>query len=305
MPRNSLRKFKERLKNAFGGGVAAPGSSLTQPTGVLTPTAASRTCRSHTSEGVPPPERDEHVMEASSSYATTPHAPPDPSVAEAARATTEGAKEAVPSATASTIEVQATKARGAGKRACSAPSTSCAVSAYRYSPLPEGCIRLLRLIPHRDEHAPVQCQLFDYPLLDSGKGTHPYEALSYVWGSSEKPQYVSTNKGYLRVTTNLHIALKCLRHYALDRIIWINAICINQNDTEERNRQVRSMAKIYAKASCVVVWLEEVTGDTGQEHGKATPDSDRALEALCRAANSQPTTPSESDTGKQAILALL
>lgn len=43
------------------------------------------------------------------------------------------------------------------------------------------------------------------------------------------------NKGYLRVTTNLHLTFKCLRYYALDRIIWVDTININQYDTEERN----------------------------------------------------------------------
>ncbi|RYP57412.1 hypothetical protein DL771_011480 [Monosporascus sp. 5C6A] len=68
---------------------------------------------------------------------------------------------------ASTIDVQAVKARSADKRASSASSTSCRVSAYRYSFLQVDYIRLLRLLPHRDESAPIQCQLFDYPLLDN------------------------------------------------------------------------------------------------------------------------------------------
>ncbi|RYO88314.1 hypothetical protein DL764_008744 [Monosporascus ibericus] len=145
------------------------------------------------------------------------------------------------------------------KRASSAPPIFRPVSAYRYSPLPKGYIRLLRLTPHRDEHAPVQGQLFDYPLLDSGQGTHLYEALSYVWGSLEKHQSVSIDEGYIPVTKNLHMVLKRLRDYSLDRIIWVNAICIDQGNTEKRNHQVQSMAKIYAKANRVVVWLEKAT----------------------------------------------
>jgi hypothetical protein len=99
--------------------------------------------------------------------------------------------------------------------------------AYCFSPLRDGYIRLLRLMPHQDKHAPIQCQLFDYPLLDSGKGTHLYEALSYFWGPKEKPRRVFANKGYLHVTENLHAALSRLRDYYLQRIIWVNAIYIN------------------------------------------------------------------------------
>jgi hypothetical protein len=129
--------------------------------------------------------------------------------------------------------------------------------------------------------------------------------LSYAWGSQEKPQYVSIDKGYLSITTNLYMALKRLRDCTLDRILWIDAICINQDDMEERNRQVQSMAKIYAKATRVVVWLEESTAGNGGEHGEATTDGDQALEELRRAANNQLTEMLSSKTDPQTILSLL
>ncbi|KAH7187768.1 heterokaryon incompatibility protein-domain-containing protein [Fusarium oxysporum] len=138
-----------------------------------------------------------------------------------------------------------------------APLTPNSVSVYQYSPLPEGYIRLLRLMPHRDEDAPIQGKFFDYPLLDSRKAIHRYEALSSVWVSSEKSQSLGIDNGYLRITTDLHMALKRLRDYSLDRIIWVDAICINQDDTEERNQQIQYMYKIYAKASRVVVWTKD------------------------------------------------
>ncbi|RYP57198.1 hypothetical protein DL769_009636 [Monosporascus sp. CRB-8-3] len=84
-----------------------------------------------------------------------------------------------------------------------------------------------------------------------------------------------------------------------------HAICINQDDTEERNRQVQSMAKIYAKASRVVVWLEEPTAGNGQMHGEAITDGDRALEELRVAADGQPTESLDGETNQQTILSLL
>ncbi|KAK1254127.1 hypothetical protein MKX08_008122 [Trichoderma sp. CBMAI-0020] len=120
---------------------------------------------------------------------------------------------------------------------------------YRYSPLPANFIRLLRLQPHSDEHALVHCQLFEYPLLDSSRGTHLYEALSYVWGSEEKPRRVLTNKGDLYVTENLHAALLRLRDCSFERIIWADAICINQDDIEERNHQAQAMAMLQEVAA--------------------------------------------------------
>ena len=104
------------------------------------------------------------------------------------------------------------------------------------------------------------------------------------------------------------MALTRLRDRSLERIIWADAICINQGDTEERNIQVQSMAKIYAKASRVIVWLEEATTGGAQGHGETTvTDSDRALEELRMAADRQPakTALATSETDQQAILTLL
>jgi hypothetical protein len=63
------------------------------------------------------------------------------------------------------------------------------MSVYQYSPLARGHIRLLRLLPHRDRDAPIHCQLFDLKLMSS-EGPHPYEALSYVWGSGDNPHSI-------------------------------------------------------------------------------------------------------------------
>ncbi|RSL81794.1 hypothetical protein CEP51_005592 [Fusarium floridanum] len=159
--------------------------------------------------------------------------------------------------------------------ACLSPST------YHYAPLPEDCIRLLWLMPHENKDAPIQCQLFDYLLPGSRAGAHLYEALSYVWGSPEKTQSIFTPTGCVPVTENLHAALSRLRDGSLPRIVWADAVCINQNDTEERDRQVKTMAKIYAKASRVIVWLEETPAGG---HRDAASDGDLALEEIRRAA---------------------
>ncbi|KAK0725951.1 hypothetical protein B0H67DRAFT_571955 [Lasiosphaeris hirsuta] len=77
-------------------------------------------------------------------------------------------------------------------------------------------------MPQPEEHAPIQCQLSDYPLQDSGKGTHLYEALSYVWGSDQKLRLISINEGYFPITENLYAALSRLRDHSPRRIIWID-----------------------------------------------------------------------------------
>lgn len=113
---------------------------------------------------------------------------------------------------------------------------------YQYSPLPEGCIRLLQLVSSRDERAPIQCRVSGYPFSpssgDGRKGTHLYEALSYVWGLGRKPHHVNTDRGDIYVTTNLFMTLQRLRDCFLDRIVWIDAICIDQENTKERKSKV-------------------------------------------------------------------
>ncbi|KAJ2990240.1 hypothetical protein NUW58_g3049 [Xylaria curta] len=191
-------------------------------------------------------------------------------------------------------------------RASSMPPTSRVLPAYRYRPLPGGSIRLLQLMPHQDEYAPVQCHLVDFSLLDpgSGKRPHPYEALSYAWGSPEKPRLVYLETGYLAITENLHAALLRLRDHSFPRIIWADAICINQDDLKERGYQVQLMAMIYAKATRVVVWLEEVVDISLPFHGETITNGDRALEAICAAAEGQSADFLEDETSQKAILAL-
>ncbi|RYP07583.1 hypothetical protein DL764_002410 [Monosporascus ibericus] len=163
-----------------------------------------------------------------------------------------------------------------------------------YSPLLEGSIRLLSLLPHEDTNAPIQCRLFDYALQASSEGTHPYEALSYVWGDPNNLRSISINEYDLLITTNLHAALLRLRTPFLERMIWVDAICINQTDETEKGEQIRYIAEIYSKASRVVVWI-----------GEAEDGSDQALEEIRLLANSTSTEPLNSKSTEQAILPLL
>lgn len=141
---------------------------------------------------------------------------------------------------------------------------------YQYSQLiGTGNIRLLRLLPHGDKNAPLQCQLFDYPLLELEEGPHMYEALSYVWGSSEKPHTICIEGNTMAITANLHEVLVRLRDRMIERILWIDAICIDQSSTIERGDQITHMAEICCKANRVIVWL-----------GENADDSDRVLKSI-------------------------
>jgi hypothetical protein len=110
------------------------------------------------------------------------------------------------------------------------------MSLYTYSPLPNDSVRLLQLLPHPDEDFRLECQLLTCSLLDSGT-TYPYEALSYRWKSEEALKSVHIGGKTLPIGENLHKALIHLRDAFVERILWIDAICINQipgdNDDEK------------------------------------------------------------------------
>ncbi|KAJ4991558.1 heterokaryon incompatibility protein [Stagonosporopsis vannaccii] len=84
-----------------------------------------------------------------------------------------------------------------------------------------------------------------------------YEALSYAWGTMPSPLPVLVDVcHFLTITENLDWALRCLRYRSqYNRVLWIDALCINQNDLEERKHQVQLMRDIYRSASDVVIWL--------------------------------------------------
>ncbi|RDK39718.1 HET-domain-containing protein [Aspergillus phoenicis ATCC 13157] len=132
------------------------------------------------------------------------------------------------------------------------------MTTYTYSALPPGSFtRMIRLLPQRERNAPIECILINYDLSASESRNHLYEALSYTWGSNDKPQAILIGGSLLPVTENLHTALSYLRDHQLERTLWVDAICINQEDKNEKNTHIPLMRAIYAQADRVIVWLGE------------------------------------------------
>ncbi|KAF7552217.1 hypothetical protein G7Z17_g4464 [Cylindrodendrum hubeiense] len=123
--------------------------------------------------------------------------------------------------------------------------------------------RLLSLLPGAlaDE---IRCQLHIASLDDSPS----YEALSYTWGSLDHEAPIYLNGRPWTVTANLESALRRLRRGdGAPRTLWVDALCINQNDIAERGQQVGIMMHVYASAYDVLVWLGEWT-PAGGAHGQ-------------------------------------
>lgn len=114
-------------------------------------------------------------------------------------------------------------------------------------------IRLLQLLPGKDNDV-LECRLF----ISAGR-QEKYEALSYVWGDPTATETILVNGTRCHVGQNLMQALQHLRQAEHPRLLWVDALCINQNDIEERAKQVQIMGEIYGNAYRTVVWL----GDFG------------------------------------------
>jgi hypothetical protein len=93
-----------------------------------------------------------------------------------------------------------------------------------------------------------------------------YEALSYVWGMQQdvEPIHILHDGKAIQysVTKNLASALKHLRYNSESRLLWIDALCINQRDEQEKSRQVSKMDQIFLGASNVCIWLGDPTSDS-------------------------------------------
>ncbi|RYP61407.1 hypothetical protein DL769_007730 [Monosporascus sp. CRB-8-3] len=101
-----------------------------------------------------------------------------------------------------------------------------------------------------------------------------FEALSYAWGSIDNPKPIildgaADGANTIMVTENLDVALRHLRRTGENRTLWIDAICIDQNNVAERGHQVSMMPNVYARASQVLIWL-----------GPEEDDSDHAMGLL-------------------------
>jgi hypothetical protein len=174
-----------------------------------------------------------------------------------------------------------------------------------YEDLPsDDNIRLLEILPGTD--SVVEC-LLHVGYLHENK--HTYEALSYTWDQDYSPTTkdrdvaIRCNGVNVSIGGNLASALKRLRNVETSRLIWADALCINQQDNRERSHQVMRMNLIYENALRVVIWL-------GEEHptepyAPAPPvhlrESYKAFSGVCAVVNTWRKTTGNEDVVPRAI----
>lgn len=143
---------------------------------------------------------------------------------------------------------------------------------YQQLPLVPGTIRVLDLDRAIDITAPLTGTLRVVQLKDCPDFT----ALSYVWGTGST-ESINCNGCAFPISSNCKEALTSLRSFDENVCVWVDAICVNQEDVAEKDVQIPMMGEIYTWARVVWVWL-------GPEDDRCT----RAIESLKKVSRLRP-----------------
>lgn len=163
---------------------------------------------------------------------------------------------------------------------------------YQYTPIIFNQIRLLTLLPAKDLTEPLRCGLKASELLAS-EGAVEYEALSYTWGTEAATEMLIVHEdAYLKITPNLASFLRRRREKSQEVVLWVDAVCINQQDIGERNSQVMIMGVIYLRCAAITVWL-----------GSESKNSELAIDELINLAANAPYA-AMPELAPQAIAAI-
>ncbi|CAG9986683.1 unnamed protein product [Clonostachys byssicola] len=140
---------------------------------------------------------------------------------------------------------------------------------YEHSPIQRRrSIRLLTIFAADDFEATLRAKLRTHRLESAPE----YIALSYVWGKTEATIPIYIDGHMLMIRKNLSVALKRWRRRQGTFHIWVDAICINQEDNDEKSSQVQLMRFIYQSARMVLIYLEEADG---------WEEANKAMQQLC------------------------
>jgi hypothetical protein len=127
--------------------------------------------------------------------------------------------------------------------------------AFGYKQLAEKEIRLLSLLPSESSETPLRSIIVHVPI----ESARDYRALSYVWGTDLRSSMLETAGGFVNITASLYTALQHLRRKKKPLFLWVDAVCINQDDDEEKEIQIRLLPLIFRQAMSTLVFLGQGT----------------------------------------------
>jgi len=132
------------------------------------------------------------------------------------------------------------------------PSIKAGNCEYQYQHIEQQSrdIRIVILLPgNRDDDIRCVTQIVS---LDASPA---YEAISYAWGDPQDTMPILLDGHRLIVMKSLESAMRHLRQPHCPLHVWADALCIDQQNTDEKNHQVSMMGDIYSAASRVYIWL--------------------------------------------------
>ncbi|KZM20137.1 hypothetical protein ST47_g8701 [Ascochyta rabiei] len=120
---------------------------------------------------------------------------------------------------------------------------------YIYRPLCSEQFRLFTLFPAADTQDPLRGMICSHSI----KVGVPYESVSYTWGSDAQTMHsISMPDGELQVRDSLKTVLTRLRKKEGSVVLWIDAICIDQENPHEKTHQIRKLPQIFQRATCTL-----------------------------------------------------
>jgi hypothetical protein len=134
------------------------------------------------------------------------------------------------------------------------------MSPYRYEALkdPHHQFRLVELCPAPNKADALIATISHHSLDDHP----PFWALSYTWSYHQISTPFRLHDADLCIGLNLAAALRFIRHDQKPQLLWIDAVCVNQEDEDERSEQVQLMPWIFSASAKVIAWLGEATSDS-------------------------------------------
>jgi hypothetical protein len=127
-----------------------------------------------------------------------------------------------------------------------------------------GAFRLIKLHPALSFNAPLECELIQSDYEEASQLWPPYEAVSYYWGDDQSGGNIHYTRPdcYITLRKNAYNALRQLRQPTRSRILWIDVLCVDQNNERDKLIQIERMGRIFNAAMRVIAYIGELDHTT-------------------------------------------
>ncbi|KAH7350762.1 heterokaryon incompatibility protein-domain-containing protein [Rhexocercosporidium sp. MPI-PUGE-AT-0058] len=154
---------------------------------------------------------------------------------------------------------------------------------YQYQELGDLEVRLVRVFPERKTR--IKCEIIHASLENCPE----YIAISYAWGDAGNTRKIQLEGFLVSISVSLYGALDALRQKDRSILVWVDALCIDQSNKNERTQQIQLMTSIYKTADSMAIWLgpEADDSDMATDLLRAVADHASSPEKVSRLLSSQ------------------